>query len=96
MRNFLIYTPALLFATLFTGCKSQETSQLFNQTNLDGWEIFGTEKWYVKDGLLIAESGPDAEYGYLATDKKYKDFELELEFLQEEDGNSGVFFRSEI
>jgi len=69
---------------------------LFNGKDLDGWTIYGTEKWYVEDGELICESGPDAEYGYLATDKHYKDFDLTLEFKQEADGNSGVFFRSTI
>lgn len=69
---------------------------IFNGKNLKGWTIYGTEKWYVEDGELICESGPDEEYGYLATDKHYKDFELTLEFLQEADGNSGVFFRSTI
>jgi hypothetical protein len=67
---------------------------LFNGKNLDGWKIHGTEKWYVEDGLLVCESGPDEEYGYLSTEKFYDDFELEVEFLQEADGNSGVFFRS--
>lgn len=67
---------------------------LFNGKNLKGWNIHGTEKWYVEDGLLVCESGPDKEYGYLSTTKNYDDFELELEFLQEADGNSGVFFRS--
>ena len=69
---------------------------IFNGKDLKGWTIYGTEKWYVEDGELICESGPDAAYGYLATDKHYKDFELTLEFLQEADGNSGVFFRSTI
>ena len=69
-------------------------TSLFNGKNLDGWQIHGTEKWYVEDGLLICESGPDAEYGYLSTIKHYDDFELTLEFKQEADGNSGVFFRS--
>lgn len=97
MKNYLDQIPAvILMVALFTGCKSSETTSLFNQRNLDGWEVFGTEKWYVEDDLLVAESGPDAEYGYLATDNSYKDFELELEFLQEADGNSGVFFRSDI
>ncbi|PCE62835.1 3-keto-disaccharide hydrolase [Sediminicola luteus] len=71
-------------------------SSLFNGKDLDGWTIYGTEKWYVEEGLLICESGPDGEYGYLATDKHYKDFELELSFKQEADGNSGVFIRSTI
>ena len=69
-------------------------TSIFNGKNLDGWQIHGTEKWYVEDGLLICESGPDAEYGYLSTVKYYDDFELTLEFKQEADGNSGVFFRS--
>lgn len=69
-------------------------TSIFNGKSLDGWQIHGTEKWYVEDGLLICESGPDAEYGYLSTVKYYDDFELMLEFKQEADGNSGVFFRS--
>lgn len=90
---------ALLF---FVGCsiKTQNggngTSSLFNGKDLTGWEIYGTEKWYVEDGLLICESGPDKQYGYLATNEKFKDFDLTLEFKQEANGNSGVFFRSSI
>ena len=45
---------------------------------------------------MICESGPDEEYGYLATEDYYKNFELSLEFFQVSDGNSGVFFRSTI
>ena len=74
-------------------CLLAQTS-IFNGKNLDGWQIHGTEKWYVENGLLICESGPDAEYGYLSTVKYYDDFELTLEFKQEANGNSGVFFRS--
>lgn len=92
MRNIGILLALLLLS--LSGCKSK--SNLFNEKDLDGWQVYGTEKWYVQDGLLVAESGPDAEYGYLATDENYKNFELELEFLQESDGNSGVFFRSDI
>ena len=69
---------------------------LFNGIDLTGWKIYGTEKWYVKDNLLICESGPDKGYGYLATEKFYDNFILTLEFNQEFDGNSGVFFRSNI
>ena len=69
---------------------------LFNGKDLDGWKIYGTEKWYVQDGELVCESGPNKEYGYLATNQNYKNFILELDFFQESDGNSGVFFRSSI
>jgi len=69
-------------------------SSLFNGKDLSGWEVHGTEKWYVEDGLLVCESGPDSAYGYLSTQAFYDNFDLSLEFKQEADGNSGVFFRS--
>ena len=69
---------------------------IFNGKDLTGWENYGTEKWYVKDGIMICESGPDEQYGYLATTEQYKNFDLTLEFKQEANGNSGVFFRCSI
>jgi len=83
-----------LLACATVGMSAQVS--LFNGKNLDGWTINGTEKWYVEDGLLVCESGPDKAYGYLSTNAYYDDFVLELEFLQEADGNSGVFFRSTV
>jgi len=90
--KYLSFFPILLFAVVLTG----QQKSLFNGKDLDGWTIYGTEKWYVKDGLLICESGPDQGYGYLATNEHYKNFELSLEFKQEANGNSGVFIRSTI
>jgi len=83
----------MLFSRVITPPKKVS---LFNGKDLTGWKIYGTEKWYVEDGLLVCESGPDKKYGYLATDKFYKNFDLKLEFKQEANGNSGVFFRSTI
>ncbi|MFT4589945.1 MAG: hypothetical protein ACI9VS_001293 [Candidatus Binatia bacterium] len=84
------------FAGFQSSVAADKKTSLFNGKDLTGWKIHGTEKWYVEDGLLVCESGPDAAYGYLATEKHYKDFELTLEFLQHADGNSGVFFRSSL
>jgi len=67
---------------------------LFNGVDLTGWEIYGTELWYVEDKLLVCESGPEKKYGYLGTRAHYDDFEFTCEFRQASDGNSGVFFRS--
>ncbi len=67
---------------------------LFNGRDLSGWQPYGTEKWYVADSLLVCESGPDKQYGYLATQRYYDDFEFSADFRQETNGNSGVFFRS--
>lgn len=75
---------------------STDGVSIFNGKDLTGWEIYGTEKWFVENGNLVCESGPDKQYGYLATNKEYKNFDLTLDFKQEADGNSGVFFRCSI
>lgn len=71
-------------------------TKIFNGKDLSGWKIYGTEKWYVEKGNLLCESGPDKKYGYLATEKFYKDFDFSCEFKQESNGNSGIFFRSTV
>ncbi|MGB5499818.1 MAG: DUF1080 domain-containing protein [Maribacter sp.] len=94
MKNFITLTiTMLLVSTTITFAQEQS---LFNGKDLSGWTIYGTEKWFVEDGLLVCESGPDKQYGYLATDGHYKDFILTLEFKQEANGNSGVFIRSTV
>ena len=88
--SLLIFLPAFLLTI------AQQKQSLFNGKNLDGWTIHGTEKWYVDKGELVCESGPDKQYGYFSTNKKYKNFSLSVTFKQEANGNSGVFFRSSI
>ena len=94
MKKHLYFTFLILF--LSGNLILAQKESLFNGKDLSGWKIYGTEKWYVEDGLLVCESGPDKAYGYLGTVRKFKDFELTLEFRQGADGNSGVFFRSSI
>lgn len=88
----------MLILLIVMGCntESKKEKSLFNGKDLTGWEVYGTEKWFVEDGLLVSESGPDEEYGYLATKEHYKNFELNVEFKQEANGNSGVFVRSTV
>ena len=100
MKNVLL----LLLFILPMACQQEaatveQTSQkksLFNGEDLKGWNVHGTEKWYVEDGELVCESGPDEEYGYLATEQLFKDFDLSVDFKQEANGNSGIFFRSSL
>jgi hypothetical protein len=67
---------------------------IFNGKDLTGWVPVGNEKWTVEDGAIHGQ-GVTKEYGYLRTDKKYKDFQMTLRFKCEANGNSGVFFHSE-
>lgn len=92
----LFYLIGSLLVCFFVSHAQMPIEKIFNGNNLEGWTIYGTEKWYVEDGNLVCESGPDKQYGYLATNDWYDNFILELEFKQEANGNSGVFFRSTI
>lgn len=64
---------------------------LFDGTTLAGWRIHGDEKWVVEKGAILGESAT-GKYGYLSTEKAYRDFKLRLRFKAEAEGNSGVFF----
>ena len=88
IESFSVYDSTL------TNNEKNQLIQLFNGVDLSGWIIHGTEKWYVEDGELVCENGPDNQYGYLSTSEYYDDFILTLEFKQESNGNSGIFFRS--
>lgn len=92
MRKLIVsIVLSIGFCTLVYG----QELLLFNGKNLDGWQIHGTELWYVENGELVCESSPEKLYGYLSTVDHYQDFVLNLEFKQEtSEGNSGVFFRS--
>jgi len=94
MKRGLTLIAAIILLAGFT--PPAKKTNLFNGKDLTGWKIYGTEKWFVEKGNLVCESGPDKGYGYLATEKFYKNFDLTVEFLQEANGNSGIFFRSTI
>jgi hypothetical protein len=93
MKNLLIFFCLLTFSS---SAYSQVYKTIFNGKDLSGWTVHGTEKWYVENGELVCESGPDKQYGYLSTNKPYKNFILELDFKLESNGNSGIFIRSNI
>lgn len=68
---------------------------IFNGKDLTGWEG-NLELWKVENGMLVGDSPGINHNEFLATEKKYGDFELRLEFrLRNGVGNTGVQFRSE-
>ena len=77
-----------------TALTGENWTPMFNGKDLTGWTKIGNEQWAVEDGTIhgIAVT---KEYGYLKTEKNYKDFEMSLRFKCEGEGNSGVFFRAE-
>tara|TARA_B100000963_G_C22474440_1_gene601717 strand:+ start:57 stop:662 length:606 start_codon:yes stop_codon:yes gene_type:complete len=96
MKKYYLLISLICIIISCNNIQQQESISLFNGKNLDGWVIYGTEKWYVENSELVCESGPDKQYGYLGTEKNFDDFILTLQFKQENNGNSGVFFRSTV
>src|ERR1041384_4479380 len=68
--------------------------RLFNGKDLTNWVEVGKEKWTVEDGTIHGQGVTNA-YGYLRTEKKYKDLWLSIRFKCEAYGNSGVYIHTE-
>ena len=95
-RLILIFAIASLAWAQAPPPKPPETGwvSLFNGKDLTGWVKVGAEKWVVEDGIIHGQ-GLSKAYGYLRTEKKYKNFDLSLRFKCEKEGNSGVFFHAD-
>ncbi len=90
------FAPFLLLLTVSAQSQrpprpGEDWVALFNGKDLAGWVEVGKEKWQVVDGVIHGEAVTKA-YGYLKTEKNYKDFHLSIRFKCEGDGNSGLFF----
>lgn len=78
----------------------RQFTPLFNGQNLDGWTIIQGGEWTIENGVLVGRNGrdwstnPETTGSWLSTNREYADFRLEIEFMINERGNSGLFFRS--
>lgn len=90
--NFILF--AMTVAAV--ACYSQEKwESIFNEKNLKGFKkLNGTAEYVVKDGAIIGTSKLNTPNTFLATEKMYGDFILELEYKVDEGLNSGIQFRS--
>lgn len=68
--------------------------QLFNGKDFTNWRKVGAEKWIVDENGAIYGEGISDKYGYLATEKSYRDFHLSLRYKCEAEGNSGVYIHT--
>ena len=89
---------AVLFFGLGAAAQAPRASgwvALFNGKDLSGWKKNGDEKWIVEQETILCQSTAN-KYGYLTTEKTYRDFTLRLKFKGEAAGNSGVFVHAKI
>jgi hypothetical protein len=98
MRSFILVIPVLAVATAQSPrpkLANEQWVELFNRKDLAGWVNIGKEKWEVQSDGSIQGMAVTKEYGYLQTEKKYRDFQLSLSFKCIGTGNSGVFFHTD-
>lgn len=94
MKNRIL--AFFLILTVYLG-GAQETINLFNGTDLNGWHVDvpaldndpkGKVPFIVKEGLLVSLGEPQ---GHLITDNTYENFRLEVEYrFSGKPGNCGV------
>lgn len=92
----IFFFIVLLIAFHSTYAQDQWTS-LFDGKTLNGWSIkAGTAKYKVEDGKIVGTSVPGSPNTFLITDKTYKNFVAEIDFLLDDTLiNSGIQFRSQ-
>lgn len=87
----------MILALSVTMVSAQEKwESLFNGKDLRGWrQLNGQAKYEAHNKEIVGTTVHGQPNSFLATEKSYGDFILELEFRLDADMNSGVQFRSE-
>jgi hypothetical protein len=87
----IVFTIALTFG-------SYAQNKIFDGKTLEGWDCKPAERledWKVENGEMVG-ANPHKKGSILWTSKKYKDFDLSLEYITETDHyDTGVFVRGE-
>ena len=69
---------------------------LFDGKDLANWTQRGGRAAYsIEDGCIVGETRPNQPNSFLCTKQTYRDFVLELDFLDDPSLNSGIQIRSE-
>jgi len=88
----------LLFITITLRAQNNDKGwqNLFNGKDLNGWkQLNGKARYSVERGEIVGPTVSNEPNSFLATEKDYGDFILELEFKVDSSMNSGIQFRSE-
>ena len=86
-----IDVDALLAARLGTEDLDLGWIRLFDGQSLLGWKSTSNANWKVENSEIVATEG---DAGFLMTEVRFSDYEIELEFFAEDNTNSGVFLRT--
>lgn len=94
-RKILPLTLALILGLCSTKSLSQSGNwqTIFNGKDLQGWTERGNFEKEIKDGTLYLKASHAFNNAWVLSEKTYRNFKLELEFLMDDGANSGVLFR---
>lgn len=99
MKNTKLLVLAALFAgvvPLSVSGQSGKWENLFNGKDLQGWkQLNGKASYTIANGEIVGTTVSNEPNSFLATEKNYGDFILELELLVDNSMNSGIQIRSE-
>jgi hypothetical protein len=73
--------------------------KLFDGKTMKGWSLKAVHGghggiWTVEKGALVADQEKDHKGGLIGTERKYSDFEIELEFQADFPVDTGLFLRT--
>jgi hypothetical protein len=95
MRKLQILLAFLIIFSAVSAKKKDGWISLFNGKDLTGWhQLNGQAKYHVEKGEIVGTTVSNTPNSFLATDKDYGDFILELDLLVTDNMNSGIQFRS--
>ncbi|MGI8634284.1 MAG: 3-keto-disaccharide hydrolase [Segetibacter sp.] len=96
MKQRSFFLTGILFLTITLSAQNSKGWQnLFNGKDLTGWrQLNGKATYEVKNGEIVGTTVANEPNSFLATDKDYGDFILDVELLVDTSMNSGLQIRS--
>jgi hypothetical protein len=102
MKKWTIFLGATLVALFVVSTQfvsADEWQRLFDGKTMNGWRLMAVHGgnggvWVVENGALVADQEKDHKGGLIGTERKYSDFEIELEFKVDFPVDTGLFLRT--
>src|SRR3712207_5735161 len=99
MRRYQTLLPILIALSCVPLAAARGWQKLFDGKTMKGWRTMAVHGgrggvWTVERGALVANQDKDHTGGLLGTERKFSDFEIELEFQADYPVDSGLFLRT--
>lgn len=98
-KKLICFVAMLLVLSFSFTLFAQTWVSIFDGKTMTGWKIMAVHGgngglWEVQNGALVGNQEKDHKGGLIGTEKKYGDFEIELEFKVDNPADTGLFLRT--